>query len=226
MSKTPLQPGDRPRFVEGWQDLNIYRGPVDIEYLTIQSLCRIIDLSQQAVEQLGHSYRGFKTGAAILALDEPGHRTGIYFGGNYTPYKGADWNCAEKRALRTVQARGFTNVLAIAVSGPLQIDESGVKSPTLHPCYKCRAMFEQSDLFSPDAFIATATPDGSAHELHTLESLLALHATHEPQPFPVGHQLLPFYWKQILDFDAAEEKAEVARLAAIASISNQRLAQP
>lgn len=215
MSSGVLRPGDRPSFIEGWYDLN---SPVEIDadYLTVQSLCRVIDLSQQAIEQLGISYRGFKVGCAILALDELGHRSGIYFGGNFTPYQGAQWNCAEKRALSKIEERGFNKVLAIAVSGPPQTDVSGVESPTLHPCHRCRAMFAQSELIQPETLVATSTPDGSAHELFTQESLERLHATHEPQSFPDTHRLLPFYWDQAINYDQSEERLEMARLDLIA----------
>lgn len=215
-----VRPGDRPRFVEGWRDLRNLPPEFDMEYLTIQSLCRIIDLSQQAVDMLAESYRGFKVGAAVLALDEPGMRTGIYFGGNLTPYEGADWNCAEKRALETVESRGFNRALAIAVSGQPQVDVSGVESPTLHPCYKCRDMFEQSGLVLPDTLIATSTPSGDAYELHTLASLIKRHAEKKEQPFPGYHNLLPFYWNQILTYDAEDERADMERLDKIALITN------
>lgn len=217
-----LRPGDRPKFVEGWFDLDTLPD-IDVEYLTIQSLCRITDLSQQAVEMLGESYRGFKVGCAVLALDEPGRRTGIYFGGNFTPFKGAEWNCAEKRALATIEARGFTSALAVAVSGSPQIDVSGVESPTLHPCHKCRAMLEQSPLMQPDTLIATSTPSGDAYELFTRDSLIERHATGQEQPFPDHHFMLPFYWDQILTFDAEAEKDEMATLDKIARITNPRL---
>jgi len=218
-----LGPADRPRFTEGWYDLSRFRDEVDINYLAVQSLCRIVDLSQQAVEQLGHSHRGFKVGAAAYVLDEPGKRTGVYFGGNFTPYKGAPWNCAEKRALETIRARGFTKVLAIAVSGPPQIDISGVESPTLHPCHKCRAMFDGSKLTSADMLIATATPTGDAHELFTLGSLLKLHETKQEQPFPCNHVLLPHYWNQVLSYDAETERAELETLALMAKAANPTL---
>ena len=222
-SPNALGPADRPRFVEGWHDIGRFNGNVDIKYLTVQSLCRIVDLSRQAAEELGESHRDFKVGTAAYVLDEPGQRVGVYFGGNFTPYEGAPWNCAEKRAMGTIQARGFNRVLAVAVSGPPQVDNSGVESPTLHPCDKCRAMFEQSELTAPDMLVATSTPDGSAHELHTLESLLKRHETGQEQPFPDYHFLLPHYWDQLLAYDAEDEKADLARLDLIAKAANPRL---
>jgi cytidine deaminase len=207
-----LFPGDRPNFIEGWFDLKRPVVITDVEYLAVQSLCRISDLANQAVEELGHSYRAFMVGAAVLALDEPGGRAGIYFGGNFTPYEGAEWNCAEKRAFESVRERGFNRVLAIGVSGPPQADASGVESPTLHPCHKCRAMMQGSDMTHPDTLVVTASVDQTAHEIFTLDSLACLHETHQPQPFPNYHPLLPFYWQQVLEFDPKKEKEELAIL--------------
>jgi cytidine deaminase len=207
-----LYPGDRTNFVEGWFDLRRPVNITDTDYLAVQSLCRITDLANQANEHLGHSYRGFKVGAAVLALDEPGRRAGIYFGGNLTPYKGAPWNCAEKRAFEVVQERGFNRILALAVSGPPQIDASGVESPTLHPCHKCRTMMNESDMTDPNVLVATTNLDQTAHELFTLDSLIRRHDTKQPQPFPDYHSLLPFYWQQVLEFDPKKEKEEHAIL--------------
>lgn len=217
-----VDPSDRPPFVETWFDIrNQTEG--NLEHLVMSSLSRIIDLSRQAVEQIAYSYRGFRVGCAVLALDEPGKRMGIYFGGNFTPYKGAEWNCAEKRALPTVEARGFNKILAIAVSGPQQIDESGVKSPTLHPCHKCRNMLKHSHLTDPNTLITTVTPEGSAHEIHSLESLLKLHETGQEQPFPSYPPLLPIYWNEILTYDHQVDVEDMQRLALIARMANPPL---
>jgi cytidine deaminase len=211
-NKAILYSGDRPNFIEGWFDLRRPVNITDADYLAVQSLCRITNLANQAVEQLGHSYRGFKVGAAVLALDEPGRRAGIYFGGNYTPYEGAEWNCAEKRAFEVVHKRGFNRILALAVSGPPQIDVSGVESPTLHPCDKCREMMRESELTEPNTLVATANLDQTAHELFTVDSLIRRHETKQPQAFPSYHLLLPYYWQQVLEFDPQEEKDELAIL--------------
>ena len=218
MSLRYLQPGDRPDFIEGWHDLSVGGVQADVPYLVTQSLCRILNLSHQAVERLGESYRGFRVGAAVLALDSNLGRTGIYFGGNYTPFKGAEWNCAEKRAFEVVRAKGFTRVLGVAVSGPAQPDSvSGIESPTLHPCHRCRGLLATSDLVNEDTLVATTNLAEDEFELFTVKSLLALHDTGQPQPFPEYHPLLPAYWNQILSFDADDERAEMAILEKMAT---------
>jgi len=211
--------------MEGWFDVDALAQRAGIPNLVVQSLCRILDLSHQAIEQLGQSYRGYKVGAAVLAHDEFGGRLGIYFGGNYTPYKGATWNCAEKRALEVVQKRGFNRVLAVAISGPApHVDEiSGVESPTRHPCSKCRGMLSESPLIAPDTLIATSNLTEDAYELHTAESILQLHETGEPQDFPDYDRLLPIYWLQILRYNPAAERAELAILHKIAAQLTGRL---
>ena len=213
MTSSYLQPGDRPDFIEGWHDLGKTGSQIDVPYLVTQSLCRILDLSHQSVERLGESYRGFKVGTAVLALNNSG-RTGIYFGGNYTPFKGSEWNCAEKRALEAVRAGGFSKVLAIAVSGSPQPDAiSGITSPTLHPCHRCRGLLSSSDLVNEETLIATTDLAENEYELFSVKSLLAFHDTQRPQPFPEYHPLLPTFWSQILTYDAVEERAEMTMLA-------------
>lgn len=204
------EPGiDRPPFVEGLQEFSRASRLIDPRFLVVQSLCRVVDLSQQAVERLGNSYRGFKVGAAVLALDDTSGRMGIVFGGNYTPYKGADWNCAEKGAFERARQRGFNRVLAVGVTGPLQPDsESGIESPTLHPCYRCRAMMDESDMTAPDTLIATSNLQETAYELFDLEGLLALHRQKITPQFPDYHPQLPMYWNQITSYDREAEMRE------------------
>lgn len=218
--RAAVRPGDEVPFIEGWFDLNRLKGDYDLKYIAVQSLCRLVELSRQAAGKIAHSHRGFNVGAAILAHDSQGHRTGIYFGGNYTPYSGAEWNCAEKRGFERVLERGFDEVLALAVCGPHQADPSGVETVTLHPCPKCRGMLEISPMTRPDNLVATSLPDGSAYELYTRDSLLNLHRSGQPQPFPATHPLLPFYWEQVKNHDAAEDRAEMEALDRIARLNS------
>ncbi len=219
-----LQPGDRPDFIEGWVDLARSPAQIDIPFFVTQSLGRLLDLSRQTVDNVGHSYRGFQVGTAVLAFDTQGGRLGIHFGGNYTPYKGAEWNCAEKRAFEIIPQRGYDKVLAIAVSGPPYTDsESGIDSHTCQPCHKCRGMLKESGMVALDTLVASTNLTEDVFELHTVESLLKLHETGQRQPFPEDyHRQLPFYWNQILTYDAAAEIAEIKTLDSIAAQSRFR----
>lgn len=218
MSKTGyLQPGDRPEFIEGWVDLARSPAELDVPYFVTQSLCRLLDLSRQSVENVAHSYRGFRVGTAVLAHDTQGGRLGIHFGGNFTPYKGAEWNCAEKRAFEVIPQRGYDKVLAIAVSGPPYKDsESGIESPTCQPCHRCRCLLQTSTMVGADTLVASTNLSEDVFELSTVESLLKLHETGQQQPFPVYHPLLPYYWRQIVTYNAEDERAEIEGLTSIA----------
>jgi cytidine deaminase len=223
MSERALEPGDRPDFIEGWHDLRMLRIPSDRRFHAVQSLAYIIDLSQQAIDKLGESYRGFRVGAAALVEDELGGRIGVYFQGNYTPYEGAEWNCAEKRLLESIKEKGFTKIRAIAISGPLQQDAaSGIISSTLHPCHKCRGLFQESDLVDDDTLVATSNPETNSFELFTVRSLRLLHETGQPQPFPDDyHPYLIHFWNQILSYDPEEEAQEAAFMKALAAESSR-----
>lgn|GEM_PF-3066663 len=193
-----LSPGDRPDFIEGFHSLHGLLANMDTAFYVVQKLAQLVDLAEQARDQLGKSYRAFRVGCAVLAIDNSRSKIGIYFGGNYTPYKGAEWNCAEKRALESTGKKGFNGILAIAVVGKPQKDNSGVTSDTLHPCSRCRDMFESSTLIKPDTLVLTATPELDEFELHTADSLALRHKTGNVQDFPNYHPSLHAYWEQLL----------------------------
>lgn len=201
-----LFPGDRPDFIEGFYGLNGPTANIDKRFNVVQKLIQLVDLAEQARDRLGESYRNFTVGCAVLAYRSQQNYMGIYFGGNYTPFKGADWNCAEKRAIGYTKLNGFDNVLALAVVGIPQDD-----TKTLHPCSKCRDMLTTEPTVSLDTLIVTATPNLETFEIHTVGSLILRHMTQELQIFPEYHPSLPGYWSQIL---AMNENAEVDRIEA------------
>lgn len=229
MATRALSAGDRPDFIEGWSDDRALLRVTGLEFLVVQSIARAVDLSVQARETLGESYRDFKVGSAIMALDESGGRTGFYFAGNYTPHKGADWNCAEKRGLGKITERGFNRALIIAVAGEPGEIYDGIEAPTLHPCNRCQGLFEESKLVRPDTLVVTSNADGTNHELFTANSLIELHKTGLKQPFPADyHPMLGTFWRQILEFDADDEMRERAMMNEIYKLTHpfEREVQP
>lgn len=216
-----LEPGDRPRFIEGWTEVPSH---IDIRYAAVQLIPHLVDLSRQAVDELGESYRGFNVGTAFLVQDTTGGRNGIYFGGNYTPFKGAEWNCAEKRAKERIQAAGFDKVIAMAVAGPVQADsESGLVTPTLHPCGRCRGMMCDCELFDGDTLIVTTTLDESELEIFTLDGLLSYHETGVKPPFPSDfHPMLEISWDSFVNYDPTVDEREMEILMRMRDLVRQR----
>jgi hypothetical protein len=81
-------------------------------------------------------------------------------------------------------------------------------------------MLEGSTLTSPDMLVVTTNFETNAFELFTINSLINRHLEKKEQPFPKSHPLLPFYWKQLHEFDPESEKLELERLNRIANIVN------
>ena len=215
-SVTPAEVGDTPLFREGEFRLESLPSQLkqDVKLYVAQRLVYLLEMASQAVDVLGESHRGFRVGAAIEAYNPETGMLGTIFGGNFTPYKGAKWNCAEKHAFEKAEDEGYTHILAIGVVGPAQSDsKSGVVSPTLHPCHRCRTMIKKSQLVTPDTLIATATPDRNNHELFTPATLFDLHEEGLSAEFPdEWHPLLRSVWRgverinELIEQDIAERE--------------------
>ena len=66
--------------------------------------------------------------------------------------------------------------MRVCVVGQPQPDkESGLVSPTLHPCGECRKLMQYRERLSPDTLIYTITFTRDHTELFTLQKLIELH---------------------------------------------------
>lgn len=137
----------------------------------------------------GRSYRDFRVGAAAyVTCRKPDLMRSL----GRTPqhiYTGANWKlgpderntCAEQEIVAQIrQNQHFfpaRRILALTVYGSPQNEpdaESGIWTPTLHPCRHCRRLLREIPEMRPDTVIITASPDGPM-ELMSFAELLRIH---------------------------------------------------
>ncbi len=144
------------------------------------------ELRREALIQatfFAENYRNFRVGAAVLVTN--GHDLRIFGGANIMNGKGRPKMCAEQQALKYAHLADYRRILAISVVGKPQKDsESGLLSPTLHPCPECRKLMREMYRLDEDtAIYMLSFEDNGPSELFTLEELIRLHQSHvRPRP--------------------------------------------
>lgn len=137
----------------------------------------------------GRSYRDFRVGAAAFVTSRkpdlmralgrtPQH---IYTGANWKLGKEERNTCAEQEIVAQLRQNQHLfptrRILTLAIYGSPQDEpdaESGVTTPTLHPCRHCRRLLREIPEMRPDTVIITASPDGTT-ELMPFAELLRIH---------------------------------------------------
>lgn len=130
------------------------------------------------------SYRGFDVGASAVISAWHGIRYVIPTGMNIKLGPGkapreTPFNIHAEDYILHAAKKTPGQILLLVVTGPLQPDnESGIKTPTLHCCDRCRARFiKRRHLFVQDAAIVSIAPDFSVLEMATVEGLDRYHKT-------------------------------------------------
>lgn len=137
----------------------------------------------------GRSYRDFRVGAAAYVTSRkpdllrslgrtPQH---IYTGANWKLGKEERNTCAEQEIVAQLRQNQHLfparRILALVIYGSPQDEpdaESGVRTPTLHPCRHCRRLLREIPAVRPDTIIISASPDGTT-ELMPFVELLRIH---------------------------------------------------
>ena len=128
------------------------------------------------VRKRAKSWREFNVGAFALAHSRYNGYFPPFWGFNVKENPEDKTDCAEKRLILSAEEAGFDRIIVLAVSGPLQKDEiSGRESPTLHPCWRCRELFQESPIMHPKTLIFTVHPEFDIFELRTVEQLINFH---------------------------------------------------
>ncbi len=142
----------------------------------------LVDRAREEALNRSRSYRNFRVGCAVLAWKHPripfiSAGLKIYTGANLKPERDSVAVCAETFALQqAIEAQAL--LVAVVVTGDLQPDgETGHKTPTLHPCGKCRRYWATlSPGFHLRVPIMTTRLDrDDVFENHTIEQLITLH---------------------------------------------------
>ncbi len=163
----------------------------DPALMTFGSLGMFALLTRRAQESAKRavSWRGFKVGAAALAVNLEDKRMGTVVGMNIKPAEDSQTNIhAEQVAVAKARAFGLSRILALNVWGEPQADStSGIISPTLHPCGLCRTFLcrPEAPEITDQTFIMSGNGDFSYCEIYTPSELAAYHAAPAEQRQPL-----------------------------------------
>lgn len=145
---------------------------------------RLLAGAEQA-RAFAESYRGFRVGAAALAVYRNGRTVSqrIVHGANAKPVAGSDIVNVHAEHVLMLNAEAYKKegdmltFPAFAVIGDLQPDQqSNEETRTLHPCGVCREAFEeQGSPVNPDTVCFTANPGHTTFEWFTIGALKKMH---------------------------------------------------
>jgi cytidine deaminase len=152
----------------------------------------IVIRAREAAKERGRSYRDFRVGAAaLLSSAKPELLRSIGRAGN-TIYTGSNWKlgkqerntCAEQEIVAQIRQQQYLfparKILALVIAGEPQDEpdaESGLLTPTLHPCRHCRKLLAEVPEMKPDTVIITVGLTTDTMEIMLFRELLRLHAT-------------------------------------------------
>lgn len=154
----------------------------------IRNIGRLIRAAEDAREH-ALSYRNFRVGAAAFAAFSGGVRPWSYrliHGANAKPTGNNDINVHAEHTLMTTtiesaQPDELATIPIMMIMGDLQPDQqTGLETPTLHPCGVCRDAFTEDDSpITQETLIVTANPDLTIFEWFSVRALNRFHATGE-----------------------------------------------
>ena len=148
--------------------------------------------AKHAAEARGKSYRNFQVGAAaLLSSTQPQQLKSrgqsphvIYTGSNWKLGKDERNTCAEQEIVAQIRQQQHMfpsrRMLLLTIAGVAQDEpdaESGVRTPTLHPCRHCRKLLASVPEVRRDTVIITISQSTETMELMTFAELLRIHQT-------------------------------------------------
>lgn len=172
----------------------IQRANYDPTRAYLSSLKNLVELSRTAAMDDAYSYRNFRVGAALLAINVTNHKMSYFAAGNVKAKAHDNPTCAEYRIIRqaSTDKRGFGLIPGLVVAGTTDLQEildvTGAATPTLHPCHRCRDNFEASPMISDDALIVSVGISKDQLQFHTKKQMRDLYADGYPAP---DAQVLP-----------------------------------
>lgn len=151
----------------------------DTGHLLVSLVPNMVEQARFAAETDAHSYRDFKVGAAVLAVNDVTHETAVITAGNLKSRHKAKV-CAERKALQQARKIGYTQAASIVVAGTTDAElireVTGVATPTLHPCGECQNMFDSHPLMRDDTLIITTGLEDDIYQVHNFVELKGLYS--------------------------------------------------
>lgn len=150
-----------------------------------------VDQARMAAQNEAYSYRGFRVGAAVFALNPATQETAVLSGANTKSNKHKTKICAERKVLQQAKKAGLTEAIGIVVAATTDVDlieeVNGAPSPTLHPCQECQHFFNEHPLIMDDTIIITTGIDDDTHQVHTHKEVAAMYSGKRIDPATEVH---------------------------------------
>lgn len=161
-------------------ELNIGRIPnYDPYHLLMGSMGYMVEQARYAAENDSYSYRNFKVGVAIFAASGSTRSTAVFSAGNVKAKQHTKAVCAELRGLTQVKKAKFEKVLGLVVAGTTDVQEivevNHAAAPTLHPCVRCRELFDVNPLMADDTLVVSVGLDSDKYQVHTKREIVDLY---------------------------------------------------
>ncbi|MEO8862869.1 MAG: hypothetical protein ABI354_00905 [Candidatus Saccharimonadales bacterium] len=155
----------------------------DAYHLFVSAVPFMADHARFAANNSAYSYRDFKVGAAVFALNPDTQETNVLAAGNLKAERHKPKVCAEKNALNQAKKLGLTVALGIVVAATTDVElikgVTNIETPTLHPCAECRDMFDEHPLTRPDTLIVTTGLSSDNYQVHTHAEMNSMYAAHD-----------------------------------------------
>jgi hypothetical protein len=141
----------------------------------------------QATLHRAVSYRNFRVSACAITLLDEDLTVSYIHGHNKTPKQDGSVSLhAEDNVLEQVTQLARNDISVISVVGDVQLDDvTGLKAPTLLPCYKnCLPKLENSPRVNPATLIVSSTVDLKTVQYYDVETLRRSYESRNPDLLP------------------------------------------
>ncbi len=137
------------------------------------------------------SYRNFKVGCSVLAIDAQG-QTHVFSAGNKKELKNDAKYCAERGAIEQATAAGYTRIVGLITvskeTSTVRDNETAVEHPAevLHPCTVCRNLLHLDPLVDGQTILVMhndSKENDPKEERTTVGKLLQSYAKRDHETF-------------------------------------------
>lgn len=140
----------------------------------------LADEARRVAKECAMSYRQFCVGSALYAFNSRPYYASDFYrvfrGSNMKPYPDGPSICAEIVATLAAKHERYELIIGIVIAGQPQEDHaSGLITPTLQPCGKCRSLLAAMPEIREDTVILTVNLQDDGYEIHNFAEILAKH---------------------------------------------------
>lgn len=162
--------------IHGRSANDLLRPQIDPYRAYLALIPRMVVNARRAREVNATSYRDFKVGADVMAVDEFGMPHN-YAGENIKLHENFPKYCAERFVLDEALRDGARKAIGMVVAATDDVDlirgVTGQATPTLDSCEPCIDHMDRSPIVDKDFLVLTTGTDKDHYQIHTLAELEA-----------------------------------------------------